>query len=521
MAGRMIGKLIAGGTIGGLIGSYYLFRELPVPTAEGPAYQRLEKKSYDQHPNKHFLTKVPETIGIIGGGPAGLATAKALNQQGFKVEVLEKGTKAGGVWAENYQDAGLQGPFPHFNIPDFPFPEGTALFPKQPEILSYLDSYIEAFHLKPLIHLNSEVVQVTQEESGAWTVTLKNGTKKHYDFLVLSTGQFFSPYIPDIPGMSTFRGLSLHSSHVHNAKELFTGKNVVVVGGSKSAYDILSLVIANHGIKPTIIMRERIWSLPVFQNIYGRIAMERATCRLSEILNPAPYEPKTWPNWLLRQMGSAYWGILCKYFAEGLPDFMQPTTDLRKQRNRVIIARDLELFKKISTGEIGLITGEIEKMTKEGIVTNGKEVPAEVVVFATGFRRTTLGLTGHEDVFWLYRGVVDPRIRNFAVVGYGNFVFNQLKFNLQAAWLCDVLRGAVSLPSIAVMKNEVQSFKAAMTEAFGPEASHNAYAWGEMKYYDALLRDMHMQTRRKRTLYEDLMTLPDPLDYKSVLTHRV
>jgi hypothetical protein len=117
--------------------------------------------------------------------------------------------------------------------------------------------------------------------------------------------------------------------------------------------------------------------------------------------------------------------------------------------------------------------------------------------------------------------VLDPHIRNLAFIGYGNFNFNQLKFSLQTAWLCDMLRGGISLPSTEAMKAETQDYQAAMREAYGPEAHRYAYAWSEFRYYDKLLSDMKVQSRRKSTIYEDLMAAPDPLDYKLVITHRV
>ena len=516
----MLRKLVLGGTIGGLVGGYYLFRELPMPTASGPAYQLLEKLPYAKHPNKHFLAREPLTIGIVGGGSAGLVTAKVLSQQGFQVEVLEKGPRVGGVWAENYQDAALQGPFPHFNIPDFPFPADTPLFPKLPQVRDYLDSYVEAFTLKPLITPNSEVTDAKQGEDGSWTLTLKNGSKKHYDFLVLSTGHFHLPYIPNIPYLNSFEGKYLHSLYVRDAKELFAGKKVVVVGGGKSAQDMMTLASENGG-QVTTIMRERGWTTPVIKTIYGRGMMAWMTCKLSEVLNPAPYEPKTWANWALYHIGSLYWGIICRETAADLPEDLKPTIDYRDQRNRFVIARDMTLFSRIAKHEVTVITGNIEKATPQGFIVSNTLIPADVVVFATGFQPTSLGLAEKEDIFWLYRGILDPRIRNFALIGYGTVVYSQLKFSLQAAWLCDVLRGAVALPSADKMQAEVKSYEANVREARGKDASKYAYAWSEFRYYDKLLEDMRVQTRRKKCIYEDYVGLPDPLDYKLVLKHRV
>ena len=69
-----------------------------------------------------------------------------------------------------------------------------------------------------------------------------------------------------------------------------------------------------------------------------------------------------------------------------------------------------------------------------------------------------------------------------------------------------MLRGAVSLPSLSAMQSEAHLI---------------TYAWSELDYYDKLLRDMHVQTRRKPTLYRDLMQPTNPLEYKSVIIHRV
>lgn len=515
---QLLKKLILGGSFGSLLCGYCLFRELPMPSATGPAYQLLQKQSFPQHPNQHFLTKEPHSIGIIGGGPAGLITAKVLSQQGYQVEVLEKSERTGGVWAENYENAGLQGTFPHFQIPDFPWVEGTPLFPKLPQVREYLDSFVDFFHLKPLISLGSEVTSVQQEKDGSWTVSLQTGVKRQYDFLVLSTGQYSSPYVPAVAGLDSFQGQALHSFYVRNAKELFTEKRVVVVGGGKSACDILTLAAENSS-NVTGVMSEPLWSGSRTKLFYGREIQAWLTCRLAGILNPAPYEANTWFNWLFRQIGNLYWGGIAFRLTEDLPNCLKPNSDLRIPR--AIIGRDEALVSRIAKGEVAIVKGPISHITPQGLIVNSVLIPADVIVFATGFQCITFGLAKKEQTFWLYRGILDPKVSNFAVIGYGNLTFTQLKSSLQASWLCDVLRGAVQLPSLETMKAEVQAYEAVIREAYGAKACKLAYIWNEVRYYDALLRDMQVQIRRKRTLYEDLLGMSDPLDYKLILTHRV
>ena len=518
MIARRLRNGVLAGAIGSLICGYCLFRELPMPVETGPAYQPLEHKPYSQHPNVHFLTKAPHSIGIIGAGLAGLETAKALSQQGFHVEVLEKEQRVGGVWADNYDGAGLQGTFPHFHIPDFPWPAGTSLFPKLPEVRAYLESYVAAFHLQPLLSFNSEVTSVSQEKDDTWTVSLSNGHKNHYDFLILCTGPFYNPSIPAIPGLSTFQGTSLHSSQVRDSKLLFSGKRVVVVGGGKSACDILSLA-SESSVSVTGVMKELAWSGNRVKPCYGRNVMAWMTCRLAGILNPPPSDRDSWPNWALKQVGRLYYGLIEHALVRDIPEIIRPKSSLMAAR--VIIGRDEVLFARISKGEVGIVKGTISHITPQGLVVSDSLIPADILVFATGFKPVSFGLTGENDAFWLYRGVINPNIRNFAVIGYGNGTYTHVRCSLQAAWLCDVLRGAVILPDTSSMIAEIEQIKSVLQGKYGKNACNFAYVINEMRYYDALLRDMQIQTRRKATLWEDMVGLPDPQDYKLVLTHRV
>lgn len=77
--------------------SYYLFAERDLPKPVGPPYQPLPKVPYEDHPNKHIITKIPKTICIIGAGLSGLIGAKILRHQGYDIEVIDKNPGPGGV----------------------------------------------------------------------------------------------------------------------------------------------------------------------------------------------------------------------------------------------------------------------------------------------------------------------------------------------------------------------------------------------------------------------------------------
>ncbi len=54
-------------------------------------------------------TKKPGSVLIVGGGVAGLQTARALQKQGIDFTILERNDDVGGVWRDNYEGYALQG----------------------------------------------------------------------------------------------------------------------------------------------------------------------------------------------------------------------------------------------------------------------------------------------------------------------------------------------------------------------------------------------------------------------------
>jgi len=66
----------------------------------------------------------------------------------------------------------------------------------------------------------------------------RQNPKKLYDFLIIASG-LHNKYIPDVPGEETFKGDILHNSEVYSP-EMIRNKKVVVVGGSKGAWDMLN-----------------------------------------------------------------------------------------------------------------------------------------------------------------------------------------------------------------------------------------------------------------------------------------
>jgi len=228
--------ILIGGSLTTL--SLYLFYPLTLP----PTDRNYEKFAFPtESPNPQFLTKIPKKVGIIGSGVSGLIAGKTFFQQGFDIEILDQNPAIGGIWCQNYYDVGIQGPSWHYTLVDYGFDQGVDLFPKQPALQNYMRNYVNFFGFGDRIKLNHKVEKVEQNPDFTWSVEVKSQgkiEKKQYDFLIMASG-LHNKYIPEVPGMNTFKGKILHNSEV-TSREIIKDKNVVVVGGSKGAWDLLN-----------------------------------------------------------------------------------------------------------------------------------------------------------------------------------------------------------------------------------------------------------------------------------------
>lgn len=185
---------------------------------------------------------MPTRVAVIGAGAAGLCAARHLLARGVETVVYEIGSCIGGLWVfEN--DNGLSPAYDslHLNSEnrvtayrDFPFPEGSPLYPDHRQVRQYLEAYAGKFGIKPHIRFHSRVTEVAPVGS-RWRVTLQDGTSSEFDAVVVGSGHQGVPSHPS--WRDDFKGEYLHS-HTYRIPEPFRGKRVLVVGMGNSAVDI-------------------------------------------------------------------------------------------------------------------------------------------------------------------------------------------------------------------------------------------------------------------------------------------
>lgn len=121
---------------------------------------------------------------------------------------------------------------------DFPLPDDSVMYPRHQELHSYLLRYAEHFKLRPHIVFNTRVVDIRKldgldEQHGKWEIhveTKDQSVKYHiFDAVMLCSGFYGGPNIPQIPGLDEFEGLVMHSREFRNGLR-FTNQRVLVVG---------------------------------------------------------------------------------------------------------------------------------------------------------------------------------------------------------------------------------------------------------------------------------------------------
>ena len=214
-----------------------------------------------------------KNVAIIGGGVSGLAAAKAFDERGHRVFGFERSHDFGGVWelSRSYPGVQTQSPKDLYRYTDLAMPEDYPEWPKGPQVHAYLHAYADKHKLARLFQLNTDVRSMDRRQDGqpGWTLTLEAGDHartQNFDFVAVCTGQFSDRNIITHPGQEAFEagGRKVIHSSEYTDPETARGKNVVVLGGSKSATDIAVNAAANGAHSVTLVYREPVWRVPYF-----------------------------------------------------------------------------------------------------------------------------------------------------------------------------------------------------------------------------------------------------------------
>ncbi|XP_047463559.1 flavin-containing monooxygenase FMO GS-OX4-like [Mugil cephalus] len=222
-----------------------------------------------------------QQVAVVGAGAAGLCAARHILSRPTRFAppvVYELSDEVGGTWryeervgasdtgrpvhSSMYRDLRTNLPKEVMMFPDFPFDPHLSSFLPHQEVQRYLERYCQSHHIRPHIRFNTvvetvkPVVMTTEggEEKTTWEVTSSDWSGRQktetFDSVLVCSGHYSDPHIPDIPGIDNFKGNVLHS-HSYKYPEPFSGQSVVVLGAKASGLDI-SMELAKVGAQVTL-----------------------------------------------------------------------------------------------------------------------------------------------------------------------------------------------------------------------------------------------------------------------------
>lgn len=167
----------------------------------------------------------------------GLIVAARLKALGVESVIVDRNSQPGENWRLRYDCMRFHIGRHSCETPYLHYPSHLPVILTRDDLADHMKNYAAAFHLNIL---NSSSVEGSSfnAASGTWTVLVRtpSGNKvvkaKH---LVQSTGiGGAKPYIPELPGAGSYKGINIHSAEYKNPKTL-SDKGAKVRAGEKTA----------------------------------------------------------------------------------------------------------------------------------------------------------------------------------------------------------------------------------------------------------------------------------------------
>ncbi|GAA4707340.1 NAD(P)/FAD-dependent oxidoreductase [Kocuria gwangalliensis] len=336
---------------------------------------------------------------VVGGGQGGIGLAARLRRLDIPAIVIDRHDQAGDAWRNRYKSLHLHDPVWYDHMPYLPFPDDWPVFPSKDKIADWLMHYTDIMELN--YWPKTECLSASWDASdGRWNVTVNrdgNELVLHPIELVFALGVSGYPNTPEFDGSDVFRGEQHHSSeHVGGGAQ--AGKKAVVVGSNNSAHDICA-DLWEHGADVTMLQRssthisrsESLMELALGP-LYSEEALEQGITTekadmlfaswpyklLPDVQRPAFEEMARRDHDFYAALEDA--GFELDFGEDGSGLFLKY---LRRGSGYYI---DVGASQLIIDGKVKLVRGQVSHLTSDSVILeDGTELPADLIVYATGY----------------------------------------------------------------------------------------------------------------------------------------
>ncbi|MFG1743957.1 flavin-containing monooxygenase [Micromonospora chalcea] len=400
---------------------------------------------------------------IVGAGLSGIGAAVHLGREcpGKTYAVLEARGVIGGTW-DLFRYPGIRSDSDMYTL-GYSFKPWTD--PKAiadgDSIRAYVRQTAREYDVERHIRFHHRAVRAEWDSATArWTVHARRDDIGEdvtitCGFLFTNSGyyRYDSGYTPRFPGVERYAGTLVHPQHWPDDLD-YTGKRVVVIGSGATAVTLVP-AMAERAAHVTMLQRSPTYVIA----LPSRDPFADAARRW---LPPkAAYTVARWKNVALGvanfQLSRRAPGVVKRFLRRAAKGRLPAGYDVERHFSprydpwdqRLCVVPDGDLFTVLREGRASVVTDTIDTFTEHGLrLASGEELPADIVVTATGLNLLALGgmtlAVDGADVDLAstvaYKGMMLSGVPNFAMtIGYTNASWT-LKADLVATYVCRLLR---------------------------------------------------------------------------------
>jgi len=334
---------------------------------------------------------------VVGSGHIGLQVAARFKQMDIPAIVIEKNDRVGDNWRHRYPTLTLHTVRNQHQLLYQPYPRNWPFFTPKDKLADWHEAYAKTQDLVVWTRSQLDGHPVYHDAEGKWDVVIDRDGQRvtiHPAHIVMAIGIFSKPIEVHLPNEEKFAGKVFHAARYQGGFE-YADKRVVIVGAGNSSADICQDLCFHKAKSVTMVQRS-------------------STCVQSgEVV--ADYQMETWLDGEPVEVGDF------KFGTQGLG----LTKRMMQMRTAEMWARDKELHDKLRKGGLVLNMGpngqghatlfwergggywhdkgcadliaQGDVKVKHGvhptafsdtslIFSDGSELEADVVIFATGYR---------------------------------------------------------------------------------------------------------------------------------------
>ncbi|KXX58019.1 flavin-containing monooxygenase [Rhodococcus sp. LB1] len=440
---------------------------------------------------------------VIGAGFGGIyAVHKLHHELGLTTVGFDKADGPGGTWYWNRYPGALSDTESHlyrFSFDRDLLQDGTwkSTYITQPEILEYLEGVVDRFDLRRHFRFGTEVKSaIYLDDEGVWEVTTGAGDVYRATYVINAVGLLSAINLPNLPGLDTFEGETIHTAAWPEGKSL-AGRRVGVIGTGSTGQQVIT-ALAPEVEHLTVFVRTPQYSVPVgkrpvtaeqidavkaeYEGIWTQVKGSSVAFGFEESTVPAMsvseeerrrvYEEAWQHGGGFRFMFATFGDIAtdeeanetaASFIRSKIAETIEDPETARKLMPTGLFARRplcddgyYQVFNQPNVEAVAIKENPIREVTAKGVVTeDGVLHEVDVLVFATGFdavdgnyrRMEIRGRDGlHINDHWngqptSYLGISTANFPNWFMVLGPNGPFTNLppSIETQVEWISDTI----------------------------------------------------------------------------------